>query len=210
MNTADRIQSLRKAKGISQEELADIIGVSRQAVSKWESEQSTPDVEKIILLSDYFGTTTDYLLRGIEQVKENAQKRDAMPFFLIGTMINALGLLFAIAVWIERQVSWSVGAGLSIMALGTTVFLFGQLTDSRNRTRARAYFFIYNVWFLLLIPSAVCFNILDGLLEGYAGLICPLPLPGNSFAAFGLYWLLYLAVCIAVDVLAARSVRRQE
>ena len=210
MNTADRIQSLRKAKGISQEELADIIGVSRQAVSKWESEQSTPDVEKIILLSDYFGTTTDYLLRGIEPVKENAQKRDAMPFFLIGTMINALGLLFAIAVWIERQVSWSVGAGLSIMALGTTVFLFGQLTDSRNRTRARAYFFIYNVWFLLLIPSAVCFNILDGLLEGYAGLISPLPLPGNSFAAFGLYWLLYLAVCIAVDVLAARSVRRQE
>ncbi len=210
MNTADRIQSLRKAKGISQEELADIIGVSRQAVSKWESEQSTPDVEKIILLSDYFGTTTDYLLRGIEPVKENAQKRDAMPFFLIGTMINALGLLLAIAVWIERQVSWSVGAGLSIMALGTTVFLFGQLTDSRNRTRARAYFFIYNVWFLLLIPSAVCFNTLDGLLEGYAGLICPLPLPGNSFAAFGLYWLLYLAVCIAVDVLAARSVRRQE
>lgn len=210
MNTADRIQSLRKAKGISQEELADIIGVSRQAVSKWESEQSTPDVEKIILLSDYFGTTTDYLLRGIEPVKENAQKRDAMPFFLIGTMINALGLLLAIAVWIERQVSWSVGAGLSIMALGTTVFLFGQLTDSRNRTRARAYFFIYNVWFLLLIPSAVCFNILDGLLEGYAGLISPLPLPGNSFAAFGLYWLLYLAVCIAVDVLAARSVRRQE
>ena len=210
MNTADRIQSLRKAKGISQEELADIIGVSRQAVSKWESEQSTPDVEKIILLSDYFGTTTDYLLRGIEPVKENAQKRDAMPFFLIGTMINALGLLLAIAVWIERQVSWSVGAGLSIMALGTTVFLFGQLTDSRNRTRARAYFFIYNVWFLLLIPSAVCFNILDGLLEGYAGLISPLPLPGNSFAAFGLYWLLYLAVCIAVDDLAARSVRRQE
>lgn len=210
MNTADRIQSLRKAKGISQEELADIIGVSRQAVSKWESEQSTPDVEKIILLSDYFGTTTDYLLRGIEPVKENAQKRDAMPFFLIGTMINALGLLLAIAVWIERQVSWSVGAGLSIMALGTTVFLFGQLTDSRNRARARAYFFIYNVWFLLLIPSAVCFNILDGLLEGYAGLISPLPLPGNSFAAFGLYWLLYLAVCIAVDVLAARSVRRQE
>ncbi len=210
MNTADRIQSLRKAKGISQEELADIIGVSRQAVSKWESEQSTPDVEKIILLSDYFGTTTDYLLRGIEPVKENAQKRDAMPCFLIGTMINALGLLLAIAVWIERQVSWSVGAGLSIMALGTTVFLFGQLTDSRNRARARAYFFIYNVWFLLLIPSAVCFNILDGLLEGYAGLISPLPLPGNSFAAFGLYWLLYLAVCIAVDVLAARSVRRQE
>ena len=47
MNMADRIQYLRKTKGISQEELADKVGVSRQAVSKWESEQSTPDLEKI-------------------------------------------------------------------------------------------------------------------------------------------------------------------
>ena len=52
MTIADRIQSLRKAKGVSQEELADRIGVSRQAVSKWESEQSTPDVEKIVLLEN--------------------------------------------------------------------------------------------------------------------------------------------------------------
>ena len=45
MNMADRIQHLRKSKGISQEEFADKIGVSRQAVSKWESEQSTQDIE---------------------------------------------------------------------------------------------------------------------------------------------------------------------
>lgn len=48
MNIADRIQNLRKTKGISQEELADKVGVSRQAVSKWESEQSTPDIGKFI------------------------------------------------------------------------------------------------------------------------------------------------------------------
>lgn len=46
MNLADRIQYLRKQKGYSQEDLADKVGVSRQAVSKWESEQSTPDLEK--------------------------------------------------------------------------------------------------------------------------------------------------------------------
>jgi len=51
MNMADRIQYLRKSKGISQEELADKVGVSRQAVSKWESEQSTPDLEKIIIMN---------------------------------------------------------------------------------------------------------------------------------------------------------------
>ena len=63
MSMADRIQNLRKAKGLSQEELADKIGVSRQAVSKWESEQSTPDIEKIISMSEIFEVTTDYILK---------------------------------------------------------------------------------------------------------------------------------------------------
>ncbi len=74
MNISDRIQNLRKAKGISQEELADRIGVSRQAVSKWESEQSTPDIDKVILLSEYFETTTDYLLKGIEPAGEENRR----------------------------------------------------------------------------------------------------------------------------------------
>ena len=58
MNMADRIQYLRKTKGLSQEELADKVGVSRQAVSKWESEQSTPDIAKIIIMSELFEITT--------------------------------------------------------------------------------------------------------------------------------------------------------
>ena len=74
MTTADRIQSLRKSKGMSQEELADAIGVSRQAVSKWESEQATPDLEKIVIMSDIFEVTTDYLLKGIEPVKTDDHK----------------------------------------------------------------------------------------------------------------------------------------
>ena len=64
MSIADRIQTLRKSKGISQEELADKIGVSRQAVSKWESAQSTPDLQKIIRMAELFQVSTDYLLTG--------------------------------------------------------------------------------------------------------------------------------------------------
>lgn len=66
MNIADRIQYLRKQKGLSQEELAEMVGVSRQSVSKWESEQSIPDLEKIIIMSDIFEVTTDYILKGVE------------------------------------------------------------------------------------------------------------------------------------------------
>ena len=74
MTIADRIQSLRKSKGMSQEELADRIGVSRQAVSKWESEQATPDLEKVVIMSEIFEVTTDYLLKGIEPVKADEHK----------------------------------------------------------------------------------------------------------------------------------------
>lgn len=74
MNIADRIQSLRKAKGVSQEQLADVIGVSRQSVSKWESEQAVPELEKIIIMSEYFDVTTDYILKGIEPATNNDHK----------------------------------------------------------------------------------------------------------------------------------------
>ena len=94
MNIADRIQTLRKSRGISQEELADKIGVSRQAVSKWESEQSSPDLEKIILLSDCFDVTTDYLLKGIEPVEDEPKtKADARIFSVLATVLNFIGLL---------------------------------------------------------------------------------------------------------------------
>ena len=60
---ADKIIQLRKKSGWSQEELAEQMGVSRQAVCKWEGAQSIPDINKIIQLSQLFGVTTDYLLK---------------------------------------------------------------------------------------------------------------------------------------------------
>ncbi len=63
MILADKIIRLRKKNGLSQEELAEKMNVSRQAVSKWEGAQSIPDLEKILQLSVLFGVTTDYLLK---------------------------------------------------------------------------------------------------------------------------------------------------
>ncbi len=60
---ADKIIRLRKKNGWSQEELADKMNISRQAVSKWESARTIPDLEKILQLAGLFGVTTDYLLK---------------------------------------------------------------------------------------------------------------------------------------------------
>lgn len=63
MKLGQKIAELRKKSGLSQEALAEKMNVSRQAVSKWESNQSIPDIEKIVDLSELFGVTTDYLLK---------------------------------------------------------------------------------------------------------------------------------------------------
>ena len=66
MTLSEKILKLRTARNLSQGDLAEALDVSRQSVSKWETGQSVPDLDKIIKLSDLFGVTTDYLLRETE------------------------------------------------------------------------------------------------------------------------------------------------
>jgi len=63
MIISDKIIEERRRLGLSQEELAERLGVSRQAVSKWEGAQSAPDLQRVIQMSELFGVTTDYLLK---------------------------------------------------------------------------------------------------------------------------------------------------
>ena len=63
MTFSEKISALRKQKGWSQEELAEKLMVTRQAVSKWESAQSMPDLDKLVQLSEALGVSTDYLLK---------------------------------------------------------------------------------------------------------------------------------------------------
>jgi transcriptional regulator with XRE-family HTH domain/uncharacterized membrane protein YccF (DUF307 family) len=69
MKLADKIMCLRKQKGWSQEELANRMNVSRQSVSKWESDSSIPEMDKIVMISSIFKVTTDYLLK--DDMKED-------------------------------------------------------------------------------------------------------------------------------------------
>ena len=70
MILADKIIELRKKSGLSQEELAEKMNVSRQSVSKWEGAQSIPDLDKILALSKIFGVSTDYLLKDDFETEE--------------------------------------------------------------------------------------------------------------------------------------------
>ena len=77
MILAEKITELRKKNGWSQEELAEKIDVSRQAVSKWESAQSVPDLNRVLQLAEVFGVSTDYLLK--DELGEPAAAEEPLP-----------------------------------------------------------------------------------------------------------------------------------
>lgn len=66
MDFSEKLLTLRKAKDLTQEQLAEKLNVSRQSVSKWESGQAVPELEKIVAMSVAFDVTTDYLLKSSE------------------------------------------------------------------------------------------------------------------------------------------------
>lgn len=72
MSIGERIADLRKAKDLSQGQLADALDVSRQAVSKWENDQASPDTLKLIKLADVLDTEVEYLATGRKPVYEEA------------------------------------------------------------------------------------------------------------------------------------------
>ena len=116
MNVADRIQNLRKAKGISQEQLAEAIGVSRQSVSKWESEQANPDLDKVVLMSDYFDVTTDYILKGIEPACETDHTT-------VGDIIDKKILTKATCTRMKRIFKWVLIAFATVLLVDFTALV---------------------------------------------------------------------------------------
>ena len=87
MKLGEKIQLCRKKKGMSQEDLANLLNVSRQAVQKWESEQSQPEINKLVQLSDIFNVSLDWLIKDADVVQENNQNaiQSAQPIGLLNT-----------------------------------------------------------------------------------------------------------------------------
>ena len=109
MTLGEKIQSLRGAQGLSQEGLAERLGVSRQAISKWELDKTVPEVRYIVEMSDLFRVTTDYLLKDTDaepplpiKTAETAASKDpprAKAACLIlgcGNMVFTVLLMFSV------------------------------------------------------------------------------------------------------------------
>ena len=79
MTLGDKLSKKRKENNLTQEQLADILGVSRQAISKWESDIAYPETDKLIRISELFNCSLDYLLKDVEET-EGTQSINAFSF----------------------------------------------------------------------------------------------------------------------------------
>ena len=120
MKLSEKIYYCRKKSGKSQETLAEQLGVSRQAISKWETGESEPEIGKLKLLADAFGVTADWLLSDEDPAEEAAKEPESAPSThtsanwvdsipgVIGTLLRRYGWLFGVYTAI-------VGAGFTLI-----------------------------------------------------------------------------------------------
>lgn len=80
MTTGEKISKIRKANNHTQEQLAELMGVSRQSISKWEANIAYPETEKLIKISKIYGCSLDYLLKD-DIVSDNKDNNESMPIF---------------------------------------------------------------------------------------------------------------------------------
>lgn len=112
MTFGEKVQRLRKKENISQEELAFQLHVSRQAISKWESNKGYPETEKIIKMSEIFHVTLDYLLNDSQDINEHAMN-DEKGFYVNREM--AYGYLFHETLKYKKM-AWAIALLLGGMA----------------------------------------------------------------------------------------------
>jgi transcriptional regulator with XRE-family HTH domain len=97
---SEKLYKLRKNSGLSQEQLAEQLNVSRQAISKWESGTAVPESEKLITISNYFGVSVDYLLKDDEEDKAKAtvSVMEEKPRMIAGIIICIAGII-SMVIW---------------------------------------------------------------------------------------------------------------
>lgn len=131
MTIGDRLLKLRRERNLSQEDLANELDVSRQTISKWETNQSIPDFDKIVPLCEYFGITTDELLTGNSNIVE-AKSQDVKSNFArniaIAVMLYILSIVAIVLCAAEfNQPIIGVSIFFVLIALGTGLLIYNGI-----------------------------------------------------------------------------------
>lgn len=149
MNFSEKLLALRKSEEMTQEQLAEQLGVSRQSISKWEGDQAVPELDKVIMLSDIFNVTIDYLLKPseidelsvktelLEKQQHQMLTRERKRTRINQCIIYALGIyLVFIAVYIIGHFYfeiWNPSVILAEFLIATAIVIFVCMRHMNKR-----------------------------------------------------------------------------
>ena len=164
MSIGEKIYDLRKKKNMSQEELAQVLNVSRQTISKWETGESNPDFDKIVPLCNFFEISTDEFLRGSnpileEKIESVSKKNKALTFSMCIVIFIVMCILDV--VFESMGVHDSIIAIISLASMGSIAVIlvyyflskpFEEINkkESKNRKRNNLINSIINLIIILV------------------------------------------------------------
>lgn len=148
MSLGERLYELRKSKHLSQEQVAEQLNVTRQTISKWETDESKPDFDKIVPICNLYGVTSEQLLTGniVEQevieekqvTNNNEKKKKRALFISSGILCYFLGIIFIILG--EETLNLNEGIYVSVFlflcAIGTCLIVYQGVVLSNEKTKS--------------------------------------------------------------------------
>ena len=223
MTLGEKLKTLRASRGLSQEQLAAELNVSRQAVSKWECGDAAPDLDKLRAICAYFGVTTDYLIwdneeaapKAAEPEKERASRGRNEVFSNV--LLLVLLLAGIAALWGSLRISFTRGAVVHIiLAVAAIAAAILSMTAWKQRGRVIAPLIAATGAVLALSRLAAMLLYLADLWSGsrvYAdGGDWPIvwESAGNWLQSDLPYYLFYLVLIVGGLLLARRLKKRGE
>lgn len=126
MEIGNQIKKYRNELGLSQEELADKIFVTRQTISNWENEKNYPDIKSLVMLSSLFDTSLDNLVKGdLEEMKKQIRESDVKEFYKQGTVMTILMIAMIVSpIPLVRLFNWIGFAIWGMLAVIVLVYAF--------------------------------------------------------------------------------------
>lgn len=208
MKLADKVLNLRKTNGMSQEDLARKLNVSRQAISRWEMGTAQPDAPNVLQLSRLFGVTTDYLLNDdyesdhdvpVVKETENTIKAEAnrQLAFIVLTGLNVIILIYQfIACFVLQNAIFSL-AGTMLSIAAVVGFELGYRKISPKSESAKKYyckFYVVAFWLAAYFPIRLMTNV--------AMLIYPHPYSSVTFE------IIVILVYLLISILATHLIKK--
>ena len=231
MSLGERIKEQRKNCGLSQEKVAELVGVSRQAVTKWEAEQSAPSTENLFRLAEIFGTTVDILLTSEEEEKnspaeqiyylykmEEAKKADDLRARRKKNVLMALSVmggyiliyLLGRLIWCDLTESSFIGWLVLVRPNGEHSYLYGWLLSSNLFWIALVVSTLPAIWGKFKFSFTTLAGFVVGLLAGM--LFGPNPdgaAIGQTHYGWAIWGVIYFLSVIA-GILVERFVKKDK